>query len=488
MPLRSGTRLGTYTIEAPLGAGGMGEVYRARDAKLGRDVAIKVLPDGVATDPDRVARFEREAKSLAALNHPHVGTLFGMDQDGGRHFLVMELVEGETLAERIARGPVAVPEALQLACQIAEALEAAHERGIVHRDLKPANVKVTPDGVVKVLDFGLAKALDPAAGTTADPSHSPTISVMATEAGLILGTAAYMSPEQAKGLPTDHRSDVFSFGCVLYELLTGRRAFPGEGATDTLASVLARDPEWTALPTSLDPRLARLARRCLAKSRRDRWQAIGDVRAEIESIIANPITAQLALARPGPLVRLALPVAVTAVLAGVLGGWIGWTRRPAATPAVVRFQITFGSEAALFTNFNRQALAISRDGTQIAYSADRLYVRALAEANAQAVAGTEGFVSTSHPDFSPDGRSISFWTQTDRTLKRITLGSAVTTMLAPLPEGGHGLRWAGDVLYVSNNPAGLLRVPGSGGQPQVVIPTRTARSSTARRSCPMAIQ
>jgi eukaryotic-like serine/threonine-protein kinase len=223
MPLTAGSRLGTYEITVPLGAGGMGEVFRARDTKLGRQVAIKVLPESVESAPDRVARFEREAKALAALHHPHIATLFGMEQEGGKHFLVMELVEGETLDARIARGPTPVPEALAIARQIADALEAAHEAGIVHRDLKPANVKSTPDGVVKVLDFGLAKALDTAPGSQRDISLSPTMtSVNATGSGTILGTAAYMSPEQARGMPTDHRSDIFAFGAVFYELLTRR--------------------------------------------------------------------------------------------------------------------------------------------------------------------------------------------------------------------------------------------------------------------------
>jgi serine/threonine protein kinase len=276
-----GTRLSSYEIVASLGEGGMGEVYRARDTKLGREVAIKVLPDATADDDDRVARFEREAKALAALNHPHIAALYGMEEASGRHLLVMELVEGDTLADRLKAGPLPVVEALAIARQMADALEAAHERGIIHRDLKPANVKVTPDGKVKVLDFGLAKAIEGAPGSTHDLALSPTLTAKGTMAGVILGTAAYMSPEQAKGLPTDHRSDVFSFGCVLYELLTGRQAFPGESVTDIIASVLAREPEWTAMPATLDPRLSRLLRRCLAKSRRERLQAIGDVRCEI---------------------------------------------------------------------------------------------------------------------------------------------------------------------------------------------------------------
>ena len=246
MALNSGTRLGSYEIVALLGAGGMGEVYRARDTKLGREVAIKVLPEAWAFDADRAARFEREAQVLASLNHPHIATLYGTDQSDGRHFLVMELVEGETLAERLQRGPLPVEDALTIAHQIAEALEAAHEKGIVHRDLKPANVKITPNDQVKVLDFGLAKAMDPVAqgfSPAANLTNSPTLSMMATQAGVILGTAAYMSPEQAQGLAADPRSDVFSFGSVLYEMLTGRQPFQGDTAAAILASVLVREPD-----------------------------------------------------------------------------------------------------------------------------------------------------------------------------------------------------------------------------------------------------
>ncbi len=324
-----GQKLANYQVLSKLGEGGMGEVYRARDIKLGREVAIKVLPDATAGDEDRVARFEREAKALAALNHPHIAALYGMEEASGRHFLVMELVEGDTLADRLKAGPLPVAEALAIARQMADALEAAHERGIIHRDLKPANVKVTPDGKVKVLDFGLAKAIEGAPGSTRDLSLSPTLTAKGTMAGMILGTAAYMSPEQAKGLPTDHRSDVFSFGCVLYELLTGRQAFPGESVTDIIASVLAREPEWTAMPATLDPRLSRLLRRCLAKSRRERLQAIGDVRCEIEFIQAEPtLLAPAPVVVPSvaarPLWKHALTLASVAVIAGVLGGGAVW--------------------------------------------------------------------------------------------------------------------------------------------------------------------
>ena len=264
MPLSDGTRLGSYEILSALGAGGMGEVYRARDTQLNRDVAIKLLPEAFADDPDRLARFQREAKVLASLNHPHIAAIYGLEDADGVKAIVMELVEGEDLAQRLTRGAIPLDEALPIARQIAEALEAAHEQGIIHRDLKPANIKVRPDGAVKVLDFGLAKALEPAAGSSADAMASPTITSPAiTRMGIILGTAAYMSPEQVKGRQADKRSDVWAFGAVLYEMLSGRRAFKGDDISDTLASVLRQDVDWTALPASTPAPVRHLIARCL---------------------------------------------------------------------------------------------------------------------------------------------------------------------------------------------------------------------------------
>src|SRR5213594_1150779 len=285
MPLAIGTTLGLYEVVAAIGAGGMGEVYRARDTKLGRSVAVKVLPDALAADADRIARFEREAKALAALNHPHIAALYGMEESDGRHFLIMELVEGETLAERLQRGAMPVEEALKIAHQIVEALEAAHERGIIHRDLKPANVKVTPDDTVKVLDFGLAKVFTNEA-PDADQSHSPTL-IKGTQAGMILGTAAYMSPEQAKGKAVDKRSDIWAFGCVLFEMLTGKQTFSGETLTDTLASVVRAEPEWDMLPATTPGAVRKLLRRCLTKDPRLRLRDIGEARIAIEQIKAG---------------------------------------------------------------------------------------------------------------------------------------------------------------------------------------------------------
>ena len=297
MPLTAGEKLGSYEILSPIGAGGMGEVYRARDTKLGREVAIKVLPEEFTQHPEKLARFQREAKLLAALNHPGIATLYGVEESEGKPFLAMELVEGETLAERIARGPVAVDEALPLCQQIAAALEAAHEKGIIHRDLKPANIKVNPEGQVKVLDFGLAKAFAEETPAT-DSSISPTLSRDSTRAGVILGTAAYMSPEQAKGKEVDKRTDIFSFGIVLYEMLTGRKAFAGEDVSDVLAAVIRAEPDWSALPKALDPRLDALLGRCLRKDRKLRRRDIGDVRVEIQEILAEPVVALSERAKP----------------------------------------------------------------------------------------------------------------------------------------------------------------------------------------------
>ena len=263
MPLQPGTTLGPYEVTAKIGEGGMGEVWQARDTKLDRDVALKVLPEAFTSDPDRLARFEREAKVLASLNHPNIGSIYGLEEAEGVRALVLELVEGPTLADRISKGPIPQDEALPIAKQIAEALEAAHEVGVIHRDLKPANIKVREDGTVKVLDFGLAKALDPT--PTSDPSDSPTLTAAATQMGVILGTAAYMSPEQARGKTVDKRADIWAFGCVLYEMLTGRRAFPGALASDTLAAVIRAEPEWNELRPNTHPALRQVLERCLEK-------------------------------------------------------------------------------------------------------------------------------------------------------------------------------------------------------------------------------
>ena len=375
MSLAVGTRLGIYEILAPLGAGGMGEVYRARDTKLGRSVAIKVLPAALATDLDRIARFEREAKVLASLTHANIAALYGMEVADGGHVLAMELVEGETLAERLQRGPLKPPAALHLARQITDALEAAHEQGIVHRDLKPANIKITAGETVKVLDFGLAKAMEHGPGVggqaAAQRANSPTLSMMATQAGVVLGTAAYMSPEQAKGANADQRSDVFSFGVVLYEMLTCRQPFQGETAPEVMASVMVRDPDLSALPPNLHPRLRDVIARCLEKEPKKRWQAIGDLRLELEAIAAAPHDTTdsrtlTAAARPRwqlALTALIAAVATAGITSGVLWRWL----QPAA-PAIVRFQIAL-NEGQRFSGTARSFMVMSPDGKRIAFLA-----------------------------------------------------------------------------------------------------------------------
>ena len=335
MTLTLGTRLGPYEVSEQIGVGGMGEVYRATDTNLGRQVAIKVLPDTFLHDPERLARFEREARTLASLNHPNIASIYGLEKADGIRGLVMELVEGPTLAERIAQGPIAIEEALPIAKQIAEALEAAHEQGIVHSDLKPANVKVRPDGTVKVLDFGLAKALEPANATSPGMTQSPTITspAMMTGVGVLLGTAAYMSPEQARAKAVDKRTDVWAFGAVLYEMLTGKRAFAGDEVSDVLASVLAREPDWTMLPAGLSPVVASYIKRCLHKDRKQRIRDIGDVSLALDGAFeqgAPRVAPSVAVTQP--LWRRTLPMAGTAIFAILLTGLAAWSRWPAAEP------------------------------------------------------------------------------------------------------------------------------------------------------------
>ena len=476
MSLAPGARLGGYEILGSLGAGGMGEVYRARDMKLDRQVALKLVLDGFVGDPDRAARFEREAKALAALHHPRVATLFGLERADGRHFLVMELVEGETLAERITRTPGGLPAdvALPLAGQIAEALEVAHEKGIVHRDLKPANVKVTPDGDVKVLDFGLAKmSSDPAlSGVSSGVSmNSPTFTSPAvTQMGVLLGTAAYMSPEQARGYVADHRSDIFSFGIVLYRMLTGRDPFPGDTISDVLAAVLARDPDLASLPATVPPRVVDLLRRCLEKNPKKRWQAIGDVRYELESILASPRNVPpAAMAAPArALWRRALPFAVTALLSAAIVGTVLWKVKPAPRASVVRFALTL-PEGQAYGTASRRALAVSPDGTRIAYASNRqVYVRSLSSFESTRIFANESRPAISYIEFSPDGEQLAF-----------DLGSGIVRMPAsgglPSPVYGgsiNGLSWSGDAIVfatVDRDSSKILRVPGAGAQAETLL-------------------
>jgi Tol biopolymer transport system component len=471
--LAPGSRLGSHEIVGLLGAGGMGEVYLAQDTKLNRRVAIKVLPEAYASDPERIARFHREAQAVAALNHSGIAAIYDLAEADGTKFLVLELIEGDTLAERLRRGPVPVEEALQIAKQILEALEAAHERGVCHRDLKPANIKLTPDGTVKVLDFGLAKFLQ--SGSSAPHmTQSPTLSLAGTYPGVVLGTAGYMSPEQAKGFEADQRSDIFSFGCILYELLTGRQAFEGETASEILASVLKIDVDWNALPPRLNPRLVEVLRRCLEKNPKKRWHAAADVRVEIDALIGRGLVAEdpaKAVAIGRPLWGRAVTIAATAVIAASVAGYAVWVMKPAPPSAITRFAIPL-PEGQSFTNLGRQALALSPDGSQLVYVADnRLFVRPLSGLEARAIPGSEDAAGVIDPAFSPDGLSIAFRNNTDGTLKRLALSGGAAITICPMELQPYGISWHDDAIVFAHQGKGVLSVSPNGGVPQVIAAT-----------------
>jgi hypothetical protein len=467
MPLSAGTKLGTYEVLSAIGAGGMGEVYQAHDTKLGRDVAIKVLPEAVAHDLERLARFQREAKMLAALNHPNIATIFGLEQSGATHYLVMELVPGDTLQQRVKRdGAVPIEEALAIAKQIAEALEAAHEKGIIHRDLKPANVKLTPEGKVKVLDFGLAKAF---AGDTSteDMGNSPTLIMAATMQGVILGTAAYMSPEQAKGKAVDKRTDIFAFGAVLYELLTGKAAFHGDDVTDILGAVLRMEPDWSQLPEATPAAIRTLLRRCLRKDKRQRISDATDVRIEVEDAIAAPKDAGATQAAPASTSKLLLAVAAGLAIVAVVTSWVAWrATRPTdqTLRPLVRLDVDLGPDVSLGSIAGTDAI-ISPDGTRLGYvSQGRLFTRRLDQPSATELAGTQG---ASAPFFSPDGQWVGFFAQ--GKLKKISIegGAAIALCDATNPRGGS---WGedGDIIAELNNTSVLAHIPSSGGAPAPV--------------------
>ena len=491
--LMTGRRLGSYHLVELLGRGGMGEVYLARDAKLGRDVAIKILPHAFTADPERLARFEREARVLASVSHPNIGAIYGIEEaswsgpaEAGYPTsrvtaLVLELVEGDTLAERIApaagrkRVPLRVQDALDIARQIADALEAAHEKGIVHRDLKPANIKITPAGVVKVLDFGLAKVTSGESVT--DESQSPTMSIVArTREGVILGTVTYMSPEQARGLPLDKRSDIWSFGCVLYEMLTGRAPFTGGTVSDIIAGILERDPDWSSLPTGVPTSVRRLLRRCLDKDPKHRLRDIGDARFELVDEAIDPTPP---LSKRGRLIGLLSMTTVAVALTSLILSWTLWWPRAESPRGVERFVLNLSPQDQ-FSNTGRQAVAISPNGTHIVYSANgRLYVRALDDLNPRPIAGTRGEVADNsaarNPFFSPDGRWIGFWQAEQLKKVALTGGAALTVCEASNPWG---VRWASDgtILY-GEGPAGIWRVSDSGGSPQNIIPMESGFSA-----------
>jgi eukaryotic-like serine/threonine-protein kinase len=495
--LTPGTRLGPYDVIAQIGAGGMGDVYRARDPKLDRQVALKVLPAAVAQDADRLARFEREAKTLALLNHPNIGAIYGLEDSTPTKALVMELVEGPTLADRIAQGAIPFDDALPIVKQVADALEAAHEQGIIHRDIKPANIKIRLDGTVKVLDFGLAKALEPAgAAAAAGVSQFATMTSPAmTQAGIILGTAAYMSPEQARGRPVDKRTDIWAVGCLLYEMLSGARPFEGETITDVLGAVLRAEPDWSRIPAETPAAITTLMRRCLRKDARQRLADAGSVRLEVEDAIATFAHGGGAATQPGaPFSRstsrrvpLATAVAVAVILAvaAATAGfwWRGRTPQPAAVP-FARLAVPLPSGATLSPG---PSVALSPDGTTLAFVAERdgiseLYLRRLADTDARVVKDTR---NAAGPFFSPDSESVAFFA--GRTLKRLSTKTGIVTTIADalLPVGD----WAPDGRIVSiqvgtglreNATATIAVIPAGGGATRTV-PLKSATEFTVVR-------
>jgi len=465
--LTAGTRLGPYEVVGQLGAGGMGIVYRARDARLNRDVALKVLPESVTHDPVRVARFRREAQVLASINHPNIGGIYGLEEANGATALVLELVEGPTLAERIARGPLPLDEALRLAAQIALALEAAHERGIVHRDLKPANVKLRPDGTLKVLDFGLAKSVDADVASPVE-SQSPTLtSPVVTQGGTILGTAAYMSPEQARGQPVDERSDVWAFGCVLFEMLSGKLVFQGANVSDMVASVLRSEPSWNQLPAEAAPVLLVL-RRCLEKDVARRFRSAGDVRLLLEDAAKAPGAAVIA-ASPRRSWRVPIAVALGLLVGAGLSSLAGRTRsRPQTAPSPLRrFELAPPQEAPFRESRQGLNVAIAPDASRIVYTSRRrglpgLVIRDLDRLDTRFVAGSEGGID---PFLSPDGTQIGFTTLIE--LKRVPTAGGPAATICPVDSYFSGAAWLpGDAIVFTQGILGLFRVAAKGGKPE----------------------
>ena len=468
MTLAPGSRLGPYEITAAIGAGGMGEVFRARDTKLNRDVAIKVLPAAFAQDRERVARFKREAQVLASLNHPNIAGIYGLDESDGMVALVMELVEGEDLSQQLKRGAMPVDEAMGIAKQVAFGLEEAHERGIIHRDLKPANIKITPDGKVKILDFGLAKALDTDAAMNSGSnhlSHSPTMSRHGTEAGMIMGTAAYMSPEQARGKSVDRRADIWSFGVLLFEMLTGRRLFAGETVSDTLAAVLKTEPDWTLLPADTPPALRRFVRRCLEKDPKRRAGWIGSFRHDVDEPESQESGGRRAF--PMAVVGLAAVLFVGALMAR-------WGSTPPSGGGVARLVIE--------TPQVPGDIAISPDGTRVVTLVDGVFeTRLLSEYESMSVK-TSPIRGIGGVALSPDGQSIAF--VTGNMLKRLPVSGGVPTDLADLKTDIIGCDWSSGYVYCGANEKGVVRVPENGGAVEQVITLKPGEYAATPRLLP----
>jgi Tol biopolymer transport system component/predicted Ser/Thr protein kinase len=493
MPLASGMRLGTYEITRRLAAGGMGEVYHATDTRLGRAVAIKALPAAFASDAARLARFEREAKILASLNHAHIAGVYGLDEHEGMRFIAMELVEGESLEQRLRSGALPVEEALQLALQIATALEAAHGKGIVHRDLKPANVMVTPDHVVKVLDFGLAKAFMDEPGE-ASPAHSPSLSLAMTQAGLILGTAAYMAPEQASGQATDQRADIWAFGVVLYEMLTGHSLFAGESAPHILASVLKSDPDWSRLPSDLHPRIRLLLERCLEKKVRNRYHSIADARVDIEKVLADPQGVQPAGTQVQPpivipIVRWALAVIGLLGFGGLIVGAIGMLTGPPTLSAAltVTFDVAPPDDVNLDLTIWRVPFAISPDSRYLVFAGKsggtrQLYLRPLGtpDAEARPIPDTEGALE---PFWSPDSEWVGFFVGDSVKRVRVAGGEPVVqTVTSGISSVALASRDWGESDQILLGAGGITRVAASGGSMTPVLLADAVPGARALRS------
>jgi serine/threonine protein kinase len=474
VPLTPGTSIGPYEIVGPLGSGGMGDVYRARDPRLGREVAIKALPDGFAADPERVTRLEREARLLASLSHPNIAMLFGIERVNGSPFLALELIEGESLAQRLERGPLPVDEALDIAAQVAVALEAAHDAGVIHRDLKPGNIMVRADGVAKVLDFGLARG-PVESMVRADLSQSPTLVSPATIPGMILGTAAYMSPEQARGRVTDRRADTWAWGCVLYECLTGKRAFPGEDVSETLAAILKSDPDWSALPASTPPGVRALLERCLRKDPRERLRDAGDVHLLLAEARA-PEAPRKPASNASQSFAFQIGITLIASVAGVAVTRMLDSRKPEAATVML------AAPAGVAFARSPTSIAVSPDGQQLVFvatdttGAPRLWLRSVSRENSRPLSGSE---DADYPFWSPDGRRVGFFAA--GRLKTMDLGTGAVQSLAeaPLPRGG---AWGRDrILYQPRSVGPLWSIPEDGGTPAVATAVDTAAGDYGHR-------
>ena len=481
-----GRTLGHYRVLETLGKGGMGEVYRAHDEVLGREVAIKVLPEEFSADPERLARFEREAKVLAALNHSNVGAIYGLERDDGQHYLVLELIEGETLAQRIKKGPIPVEEAVSLAIQIAEGLEAAHQKGMIHRDLKPANIKITPEEQVKVLDFGLAKPTETV--LSGDLSQSPTLTYAPTGVGVLLGTAAYMSPEQVRGKQVDQRTDIWAFGVVLWEMLTGKKLFQGDTVSDVLASTLTREPDWEGLPRGLPAGVKRVLRHCLVQDPKERLHDIADARIELQEALEKPEPEPTAAAESTPMWKRALLWA--AVVLAVAAGWLLRPTPEVEAPPVRRFEVRAPDGEQVVHGF-RRGVALSPDGNALAFVAGaispsgvhlgagrKILLRRFDEWEPRPILGTEGGMQ---PIFSPDGEWLAFIVNDPPRLLKVPASGGEAQTLCEC-DASFGASWGpeGTIVFAAEK-GPLQEVSESGGEPRLLTELLESEGETGHR-------